>query len=79
MEKTIRSSFSRHRKVLKTSFRKIENSKQFITNEAKRTNDTLLAFQHKFDHQLSKAKDELNQNIDNLAKSTDNRFETKSQ
>lgn len=31
-------------------YRKIENSKQFITNEAKRTNDTLLAFQHKFEH-----------------------------
>lgn len=59
--------------------RKIDNSKQFITNEAKRTNDTLLAFQHKFEFELKKTKDELNGNIDNLAKDTADRFAKKTE
>lgn len=49
MEEATGCQVPRHLEVMHSyNCRKIETSKQFITNEAKRTNDTLLAFQHKF-------------------------------
>jgi hypothetical protein len=68
MEKTAGCQIPGHREVSHNLSRKIETSKQFITNEAKRTNDTLLAFQHKFEFELKKTKEELQTNINTLAK-----------
>lgn len=39
-----------------SSYRKIQNTKEFIAAEGKRTNDTLLAFQSKFDNELKNNK-----------------------
>ena len=78
MEETIGCSFSGYRKVFEGSiFRKIDSSKQYIATEAKRTNDTLLAFQHKFEFEIKKTREDLQHNIDGLSKSTDERFDQK--
>jgi hypothetical protein len=37
--------------------RKIQNSRDFIASESKRINDTLYAFQHKFEHELKATKE----------------------
>lgn len=39
----------------------------------------MIAFQHKFEFELNKTKDELNDNINNLAKSTEDRFAKKTE
>jgi predicted DNA-binding protein YlxM (UPF0122 family) len=66
-----------YREVLSRPRRKIESSKQYIASEAKRTNDTLLAFQHKFDFEIKKTRDDLQNNINALTKDTNSKFEQK--
>lgn len=40
------------KKIPYNSFRKLDNTKEFILSEGKRINSTLLAFQSKFDNEL---------------------------
>lgn len=55
-------------------FRKIQNSKDFIATEGKRINDTLHAFQHKFEHELKATRDDLTNQLNGLRSDTDNNF-----
>lgn len=57
--------------------RKIEGSRQYIATEAKRTNDTLLAFQHKFEFEIKKTREDLQNNINALSKDTTDKFNQK--
>ena len=75
MAEATRRALPGHREVGGGTGRKIEASKQYIASEAKRTNDTLVAFQHKFTQELSSTKDGLQNNIDNLSKQTKENFE----
>ena len=77
MEKAARCPLSRYWEVFARPYRKIENSKQYIASEAKRTNDTLLAFQHKFDFEIKKTRDDLQNNINALTKDSNAKFEQK--
>jgi|LakMenEpi03Aug12_release.lakeMendotaPanAssembly.Ray.scaffolds.fasta_scaffold6648441_1 hypothetical protein len=47
---------------------------QYITNEAKITNDTLLAFQHKSELEIKKTTNDLQANVDTLAKDTNTKL-----
>lgn len=59
-------------------YSKIESNKCYIAKEAKKTNDTLLAFNHKFTSSLSEVKTAMLRQVEELAESTSQGLEIKS-
>ncbi|KRW98745.1 hypothetical protein PPERSA_03880 [Pseudocohnilembus persalinus] len=68
------------RKQLEAKFqdvhRKIQNTKEFIQAEGKRINDTLLAFQSKFEKELADQKNHFQNQHDNFTQEVEARFGT---
>lgn len=57
-------------------YRKIQNTKDFVVSEGKRINDTLLAFQSKFDNKLKNLDDKFQEQHRQYAAEVDDRFNT---
>jgi peptidoglycan hydrolase CwlO-like protein len=56
-------------------YRKIANVREFVVNEGKRINGTLLAFQNKYEAELSSIDKKHQDQHDHLAKDTADRFD----
>jgi len=58
----------------RATIRKIQNSRDFIASEGKRTNDTLYAFQHKFEHELKSTKEDFDGKLTTFRTETEGNF-----